>query len=52
MATWASNPNIEDFTFKLVIPDDGDYASIAACVSAGLAGWLDADTTVANDRMI
>jgi len=31
-----------------VIPDDGDYASIAACVAAGLEGWIDEYTPVAN----
>jgi hypothetical protein len=31
-----------------VVADDGFYASIAACVRAGLPGWVDEETPVAN----
>lgn len=39
----------EDVTFVSVCPDMADgYASIAACMAAGLPGWLDEYTPVAN----
>lgn len=38
----------EGITLHLVIPDNGEYASIAACVTAGLEGWIDEVTPVAN----
>lgn len=41
----------EDVRFVPVMPDDGTYASIAACVKVGLPGWLDEDTLVVNSSM-
>lgn len=38
----------EGIRLHLVIPDSGEYASIAACVAAGLEGWIDEVTPVAN----
>jgi len=32
-----------DVTLHEVTPDNGDYASISACVAAGLDGWIDAE---------
>lgn len=53
MKTWENSASEgEGITFKNVIPDDKDgeneYASIAACVSAGLEGWCDELTPVDN----
>lgn len=31
-----------------VMADQGEYASMAACVAAGLPGWLSADTLTHN----
>ncbi len=40
MATWkCGRPT--GVTFHEVNPDDGIYASVQACVHAGLEGWID-----------
>jgi len=49
MAFWERETPLE-VVFRSVTPDDGFYASIAACVAAGLDGWVDETTPVANDR--
>jgi len=48
MATWDGG-RPEGVGFADVVPDEGQYASIAACVRAGLDGWLDELTPVSND---
>lgn len=40
MATWDSG-RPEKATLHPVQPDDGEYASVQACVNAGLEGWID-----------
>lgn len=40
MATWESGRR-GGVRFAPVEPDDGIYATVAACVRAGLEGWLD-----------
>jgi len=47
MSSWDSGRPAEAGTAP-VVADDGEYASIAACVRAGLDGWLDQYTPVAN----
>lgn len=51
MASWdgGTPPGIE---LVAVTPDDGQYASIQACVDAGLEGWIDSVTPVMNERPI
>lgn len=50
MATWdCGRP--ENITFHEVIPDDGVYASIQACVNAGLEGWIDNTMEMASPAM-
>lgn len=51
LATWLAPLEDKDrLTRHVVTPDDGHYASIAACVAAGLEGWVDSETPVANER--
>jgi hypothetical protein len=38
MATWENAPL--DCSFVSVMPDDGPYASAAACQKAGLPNWM------------
>lgn len=38
MATW-DPPPVTGVTFHTVRPDDGEYATMSACVAAGLDGW-------------
>jgi hypothetical protein len=45
VATWDHQPELQ---FVEVEVDDGNSASVASCVRAGLPGWLDADTPVVN----
>lgn len=47
MASWESG-RPEGVRLVPVDADQDGYASIAACVRAGLPGWLDEDTPVAN----
>lgn len=47
IATWESG-RPANIAFVPVVPDSEGYASIAACVAAGLPGWLDDQTPVAN----
>jgi hypothetical protein len=47
MSTWADGPRA-DVLFVEVEPDNRTHASVAACVRAGLPGWLDAATPSAN----
>ena len=49
MASWDGG-RPEGVGFAPVTPDDGPYASIAACVAAGLEGWIDEYTPVAHER--
>lgn len=49
MATW-DNGEPAGVSFAPVVPDDGTFATIAACVAAGLEGWVDEYTPVANER--
>lgn len=39
-----------DLEFKMVTPDDGTFASVQACVDAGLEPWMDELTPVANEQ--
>lgn len=48
MASWDSGEPA-GVSFAPVTPDDGSYASIAACVRAGLEGWVDELTPVDNE---
>ena len=48
MKTWDSGIP-EGVDFKEVVSDDGQFASIAACVAAGLEPWLITDSPVANE---
>lgn len=45
--TW-DDPPPADARLVAVQPDDGTFASVAACVQAGLPGWQDSVTPVAN----
>lgn len=47
MASW-DNGRPADASTAAVIADDGEFATIAACVRAGLEGWLDECTPVVN----
>ena len=47
MRTWA-NGRPEGVRLVSVEADEGNYASIAACVRAGLPGWVDVDIPAAN----
>lgn len=47
MASW-DNGKPDGVTLHSVAPDNGNYASIAACVAAGLEGWIDEITPVEN----
>jgi len=49
LATWVEPPT-DNLMFCDVIPDDGIYASVAACAAAGLEPWQDEITPVANER--
>lgn len=40
MSTWECG-RPDGISFHEVVPDDGVYASIQACVHAGLEGWID-----------
>lgn len=50
MATWECG-RPENISFHEVIPDAGVYASIQACVHAGLPGWLDDTMEMATPAM-
>lgn len=50
MQTWECG-RPENITFHEVEPDDGVYASIQACVNAGLEGWLDNTMEMATPTM-
>lgn len=50
MATWDDGVPAH-IAFHAVVPDDGVYVTIAGCVAAGLEGWIDEITPVANERM-
>lgn len=45
-STWESTP--ADLAFVNVVPDDGGYASVAACVAAGLDPWTFDEPAVAD----
>lgn len=47
METWDGGPPA-GVSFPVVVPDDGQYVSIAGCVAAGLEGWLDEVTPTGN----
>jgi len=47
MASWDSG-RPDGVRLVKVDADQGTYASIAACVRAGLPGWVDEQTPVAN----
>lgn len=46
MAGWDEAPS--DVRFVPVLPDDGEYATMQACVRAGLHPWLHDGTATAN----
>lgn len=51
MRTWPGGiPN--GITYVNVFADDGQHATIASCVKAGLPGWVDEITPVANSLPI
>lgn len=43
---------LHGLSFLPVVPDMGEYASIAACIAAGAEGWIDDIMPVANERPI
>lgn len=47
MAEWEGG-RPQDVRLVEVVPDDGTYASVAACVAAGLEGWLVDSSPTAN----
>ncbi|OIQ68085.1 hypothetical protein GALL_503270 [mine drainage metagenome] len=47
MQSW-DNGQPPGVRFVEVIPDDGTYASMHACVRAGLPAWLTVDTETSN----
>lgn len=47
MASW-DNGRPQGATLVAVVPDADGYASVAACVAAGLPGWIDEQMPVAN----
>ena len=49
MANWDGGTP-EGVTFAPVIPDSEGYASVSACVQAGLEGWLDEYMPTCNER--
>jgi len=51
MASW-SGGRPPGATLVPVIPDMGTYASVAACVAAGLDGWIDDLTPSANQLLV
>lgn len=51
MFTWDGGVP-EGVTFAEVIADEPGYVSIAACVAAGLVGWVDEYTPVANEHAL
>ncbi|WP_371436218.1 hypothetical protein [Polaromonas sp.] len=48
MKTWDGGVP-EGVDFKEVVPADGGFASIAACVAAGLEPWLIEESPAANE---
>ena len=46
MESWETRP--ADVEFVEVVPDEGTYASIAACVRAGLPAWLAPESATVN----
>ena len=48
MSSWI-NGRPPEASMAPVVPDDGTYASVAACVAAGLDGWVDSVTPSANE---
>lgn len=51
LSTWlATEPGREQMAGHEVLPDDGTYASAAACAAAGLDPWQDEFTPVANEK--
>lgn len=49
MAEWSVTPP-PGIDLVPVVADGPGYATIAACVRAGVPGWIDAHTPTANDR--
>lgn len=50
MGTWECG-RPENISFHEVAPDNGAYASIQACVNAGLEGWIDNTMEMASPLM-
>lgn len=51
LSTWlAGLEDPQSLRTQEVVPDDGTYASVAACAAAGLEPWQDEITPVANER--
>ncbi len=49
MATWECGPPRGAYCHRVEADvDGGTYASMAACIHAGLEGWLDSSTEVVN----
>lgn len=47
MQTWDDGP-LDDAAFVEVDPDMGGFASIQACINAGLPGWITAASETVN----